>query len=176
MEITIDEARSLYKQGGCAKEIALRKYSEGEILNDYTLIITLPDKVVQDKLSYLRSQLYQVYKEMSKGRPLKLTKDSSYYLPEIIISYENYQPGYGTYAGKVKIDVNIYSIYLDTIRTICDGRLDFENNGVYCGRGLFRNKWAFKEKAQAEHFVKNFYRELIESELGDFYKIEFIDI
>lgn len=36
MRITLEEARQLYAQGGMAKEIALREFTEGEILNDYT--------------------------------------------------------------------------------------------------------------------------------------------
>ena len=39
--ITLKEARELYKQGGMAKEIALRVYTEKEIVNDYTLIASL---------------------------------------------------------------------------------------------------------------------------------------
>ena len=40
-DITLKEARDLYKQGGMAKEIALRVYTEKEIVNDYTLITSL---------------------------------------------------------------------------------------------------------------------------------------
>ena len=40
-KITLEEARELYKQGGMAKEIALRVYTEKEIVNDYTLITSL---------------------------------------------------------------------------------------------------------------------------------------
>ena len=42
--ITLEEARELYKQGAMAKEIALRAYPEEEILNDYSLITYLPKK------------------------------------------------------------------------------------------------------------------------------------
>ena len=42
MNITSKEARELYKQGAMAREIALRAYSMEEIINDYSLITTLP--------------------------------------------------------------------------------------------------------------------------------------
>ena len=41
-DITLKEARELYKQGAMAREIALRVYSKAEILKDYSLITTLP--------------------------------------------------------------------------------------------------------------------------------------
>ena len=42
MDITLIEARELYRQGGLAKEVALRAFPEEEIVNDYTLMVALP--------------------------------------------------------------------------------------------------------------------------------------
>lgn len=45
MDITLIEARELYRQGGLAKEVALRAFPEEEIVNDYTLMVALPTSV-----------------------------------------------------------------------------------------------------------------------------------
>ena len=174
MRLTIEEARKLYKQGGLAKEIALREYSEEEILNDYTLITELTHEVEYNPTTDLYARLYDVYRKMSKGRPLELTKDVHYYQPEIVISSENYKPRYGAYVGNIEIDNRTFSVYIRTTRTMWCGRLGWENDGVYCGCGVLENRWAFKEEVQAEHFVKHFYKELIKFELGDFHTVKFI--
>lgn len=174
MKLTIEEARKLYKQGSFAKEIALREYSEEEILCDYSLITEFTCKPEYNSTIDLYAKIYTIYKEISRGRPLELTKYVHYYQPEIIISLENYKPRYGTYVGNVKIDDKTFSIYIGSTSTSWYGRLGWENNGVYCGHGVLTNKWAFKEKGQAQHFVKLLYKELIRLELGDFYAVKFL--
>lgn len=172
MEINLEEARELYKLGGSAREIALRAFSKGEILNDYTLITTLPISL-PDNCSDLYSKLSVVYKSMSKGREVRLTH-GHYYTPEIILATLSSTPNHGLYVGKVIIDEQLtYRIYTDTIKTIWEGKLGFENDGVYCGHGVLNNHWIFKEKEQAEHFVKYFYKELITLELEDFHTVKF---
>lgn len=177
MILTIEEARALYAQGGMAREVALRTYSEGEILNDYTTVTKLPEESesLNTPTVKLYARLYEVYKTISKGRPLKLTTSAPYYLPKLILSNVAFRPNNGTFVGKVKIDNNIYSIFINTRQASWEGRLGFENDGVPCGTGILDNRWCFKDKAQAEHFVKHFYKELIQFELGDSYTVKFVD-
>ena len=174
MDITLIEARELYKQGGLAKEVALRAFPEEEIVNDYTLMVALPTSLPAN-CSDLYSKLSVVYKFMSRGREVKLTS-GIHYVPEIILSVPSFRPNHGIYSGKVMIDNQPYNVYIDTARTIWEGKLGFENDGVYCGRGLLSNHWIFKEEGQAEHFVKHFYKELIMLELGEFHTIKFVPL
>lgn len=176
MRITLEEARELYKQGSLAREIALREYTKGEILNDYTRITTLPQENVCDRTSLLFAKLYHVYRKMSEGRPMKLTAEIRYHRPVITIAWEKERPKGRTYVGKVKINGDSsYAVYVSTAWTHWDGRLGWENDGVHMGDGVLENRWAFKEKEQAEHFVKHFWKELILLELQDFYNIEFYE-
>lgn len=171
MNITLTEARELYKQGGLAKEVALRAFPEEEIVNDYTLMVALPSSLPAN-CSDLYSKLSVVYKFISKGRKIKLT-DGICYIPEIIVTLPGSGPDYGTYAGKVVIDCQVYCIYIDVNETAWEGKLKFENGEVCRGHNLLSNHWIFKEREQAEHFVKYFYKELITLELEDFYTVQF---
>ena len=56
--ITLEEARELYKQGGIAKEIALRTYTEKEIVNDYTLITSLPEETTCTTAELYAKKIY----------------------------------------------------------------------------------------------------------------------
>ena len=172
MDITLIEARELYKQGGLAREIALRAFSEKQIMNDYTLMVALPTSLPFG-YSDLYAKLSVVYKFMSRGREVKLTSGICY-VPEIILTVPSFKPNRGTYAGQVIIDDRIYNIYIDTAKTIWEGKLGFENDGVWCGHGLLNNHWIFKEKEQAQHFVKYFHKELITLELEEFHTIKFV--
>ena len=170
--ITLKEARELYKQGGMAKEIALRAYSEKEIVNDYTLITSLPEETTCTTAE-LYAELKTVYKEISKGREVNLTKVYAY-LPIIILASNTSEPRTGEFVGKVLIDDKEFCIFVTTDNTKWEGRLGYENDGVYCGSGLLENTWVFKERGQAEHFVKFFYKELILLSLADEHKVDFI--
>lgn len=171
-DITLKEARELYKQGGIAKEIALRVYSKEEILNDYNLITSLP-KEPNCATAEIYAKLKTVYKQMSKGREVLLTKFYAY-IPIIILAHNTFEPNSGEFVGKVKINNKEFCIYVTTQSTIGEGKLGYENDGVYCGKGLLQNTWVFKERGQAEHFVKYFYKELILLSLSDEHKVEFI--
>lgn len=170
--ITLEEARELYKQGSMAKEIALRYFTEKEILNDYSLITSLP-KETKCKTTELYAKLKTVYKEMSKGREVHLTKVYAY-IPTIIMASNTSEPRTGEFVGKVLIDDKEFCIFITTNSTKWEGRLGYENNGVYCGSDLLENTWVFKEREQAEHFVKFFYKELILLSLVDEHKVTFI--
>ena len=171
-DITLKEARELYKQGAMAREIALRVYSKEEILNDYSLITTLP-KETNCTTAELYAKLKTVYKEISKGRETHLTK-YNLYKPTIIFTSNTFKPNRGEFVGKVLIDNKEYCIYVTTNSGFFDGKLGYENDGVYCGSELLENTWVFKEREQAEHFVKFFYKELILLSLCDEHKVEFI--
>lgn len=171
-DITLKEARELYKQGGIAKEIALRVYSKEEILNDYNLITSLP-KEPNCATTEIYAKLKTVYKQMSKGREVNLTKFYAF-MPIIIFASNTFTPNTGEFIGKILIDDKEFCIYVTTQSTIGEGKLGYENDGVYCGRGLLQNTWIFKERGQAEHFVKFFYKELILLSLSDEHKIKFI--
>lgn len=172
MNITLAEARELYEQGGLAREIALRAFPKEEIVNNYTLMTALPTSA---PFSYydLYAKLSVVYKFISRGREVNLTSGICY-VPEIILTLSSFRSRRGTYAGKVIIDGQMYSIYINTAKTIWEGKLGFENDGVWCGNGLLKNHWIFKEEGQALHFVKYFYKELITLELEDFYTVKFV--
>ena len=170
--ITLEEARELYKLGGIAKEIALRNFLEEEILNDYTLITSLPEETLCTTTD-LYAKLKTVYKEISKGREVSLTKGCVYTIA-IILASNTFVPNTGKFVCKVLIDDKEFCVYISTNSTRWEGKLDYENDGVYCGRGLLENTWVFKEKEQAEHFVKVFYKELILLSLADEHKVEFI--
>ena len=170
--ITLKEARELYKQGGMAKEIALRPYSEKEIVNDYTLITSFLDEILCTTTD-LYAKLKTVYKEISKGREVNLTKVYAY-LPIIILASNTSEPRTGEFVGKVLIDDKEFCIFVTTDNTKGAGRLGYENDGVYCGSDLLENTWIFKERGQAEHFVKFFYKELILLSLIEEHKVEFI--
>ena len=170
--ITLEEARELYKQGGMAKEIALRAYSEKEIVNDYTLITSLPEETTCTTTD-LYAKLKTVYKEISKGREVNLTKVYAY-IPIIIFASNTSEPRTGEFVGKVSIDDKEFCIFITTDNTKWEGRLGYENDGVYCGSDLLENTWVFKERGQAEHFVKFFYKELILLSLADEHKVNFI--
>lgn len=172
MDITLTEARELYKQGGLAKEIALRAFPEEEIVNDYTRMVALPTSLLAN-CSDLYSKLSVVYKFMSRGRKVKLIS-GIHYVPEIILALPSSSPNHGTYAGKIMIDDQMFNVYIDTAKTIWEGKLGFENDGVYCGSGLLGNHWIFKEREQAEHFVRYFYKELITLELEEFHTLKFV--
>ena len=170
--ITLEEARELYKQGGIAKEIALRNFLEEEILNDYTLITSFLDEILCTTTD-LYAKLKTVYKEISKGKEVNLTK-GYVFIPSIIFSSNTFEPRTGEFISKVLIDDKEFCVFIDTERTRFEGRLGYENNGVYCGKGLLENTWVFKERGQAEHFVKFFYKELILLSLANEHKVEFI--
>ena len=170
--ITLEEARELYKQGGMAKEIALRVYSEKEIVNDYTLITSFLDEILCTTTD-LYAKLKTVYKEISKGREVNLTKVYAY-LPIIILASNTIEQRSGEYVGKVLIDNKEFCIYVTTNITRWEGILGYENDGVYYGSCLLENTWIFKERGQAEHFVKFFYKELIPLSLIEEHKVEFI--
>lgn len=172
MNITLTEARELYRLGGLAKEIALRAFPEEEIINDYTLMVALPTSLPAN-CSDLYSKLSVVYKFMSRGREVKLTSGTCY-VPVIVLSTPKYKPNYGDFVGKVTVDDKVYDIYLRTSKTMWDGRLGFENDGVLCGSGLLGNHWVFKEEGQAWHFVNHFYKELITLELEEFHNVKFV--
>lgn len=98
MNITLTEARELYRQGGLAKEVALRVFPEEEIVNDYTLMVALPTSLPTN-CSDLYSKLSVVYRFMSRGRKVKLTS-GIYYVPEIIFTLPSFKPNRGIYAGQ----------------------------------------------------------------------------
>ena len=123
--------------------------------------------------SDLYSKLSVVYRFISRGRKVKLTSGICY-VPEIILARPCSKPNYGTYAGKIMIDDQMFNVYIDTAKTIWEGKLGFENDGVYCGHGLLSNHWIFKEREQAEHFVEHFYKELITLELEEFHTFKFV--
>lgn len=110
---------------------------------------------------------------MSRGRKVELTS-GIYYVPEIVLARPCSKPYHGTYAGKIMIDDQMFNVYIDTAKTIWEGKLGFENDGVYCGHGLLSNHWIFKEREQAEHFVEHFYKELITLELEEFHTFKFV--
>lgn len=170
--ITLEEARELYKQGSTAKEIALRNFTEEEIINDYTLITSLPQET-ECKTTELYAKLKTVYKKISKGREVNLTKIYAY-LPTIILASNTTEPRTGEFVGKILIDDKEFCIFITTNSTRWEGRLGYENNGVYYGSDLLENTWVFKKREQAEHFVKFFYKELILLSLVDEHKVEFI--
>ena len=172
INITLEEARELYKQGSLAKEIALRAFPEGEIVNDYKQVISLP-KEINCKTDRLYARLVTAYKQISEGRKVELTSKKCY-LPERVLATSTV-PRCGEYKGKVVIDNETFSIYIRTRTALFDGRVGFANDGVYCGSGLLANTWAFKEQKQAEHFVSLFYEELIYISLGDIYNVVFVD-
>ena len=172
MNITLTEARELYEQGGLAREIALRAFPKEEIINNYTLMVALPTSL-PSKYSDLYAKLSFVYKFISRGREVKLTSGICY-VPEIILTIPCSKPNYGTYAGKIMIDDQMFNIYINTAIAMWEGKLGFENDGVYCGHGLLSNHWIFKEREQAEHFVKHFYKELITLELEEFHTFKFV--
>ena len=172
MNITLKEARELYKQGAMAREIALRAYPMEEIINDYSLITTLPTETTCTTAE-LYAKLKTVYKEMSKGREVHLTKRCAF-IPNIILASNTFEPRTGEFAGKVLIDDKEFCIFITTNSNRWEGRLGYENDGVYCGDDLLENTWIFKERGQAEHFVKFFYKELILLSLGDEHNVEFI--
>lgn len=136
-------------------------------------LITWKRKEIDCKTDRLYARLMTAYKQISEGRKIKLT-NGRYYLPEIVLATSS-APICGGYKGKVIIGGKTFSIYVRTKTTLFDGRLSFENNGVYCGSGLLINTWAFKEQEQAEHFVNLFYEELIYTSLGDTYNVIFVD-
>ena len=171
IDITLEEARELYNQGSLAQEIALRAFPEEEIVNDYKQVTSLPEKI-DCETDRLYARLVTAYKQISKGREVELT-NKSYYLPEIVLATSS-TPRCGKYKGKVTINNETFSIYTRTRTTLFCGRLNFENDGVYCGSGLLTNTWAFKEQKQAEHFVNLFYEELIYISLGDMYQVCFL--
>lgn len=173
MRLTLEEARTLYKQGALAKEIALREYSEGEILNDYTKVTTLPCIIEYTDTINLFAGLHTVYMQMSEGRIPKLTS-CTVYMPDILISYPGFTPRtLNTLVGRVKIDNSTYDVYAGHSSSTWDGRLAFENDGVPCGSGITEHKWVFKEEGQATHFATHFWKELIQLELESFHTIEF---
>ena len=67
INITLEEARELYKQGSLAKEIALRAFPEGEIVNDYKQVISLP-KEIDCKTDILYAKLMTAYRQMTRGQ------------------------------------------------------------------------------------------------------------
>ena len=172
MDITLIEARELYRQGGLAKEVALRAFPEEEIVNDYTLMVALPTSLPAN-CSDLYSKLSVVYKFMSRGRKVELTS-GLYYVPVIVLARPSSKPNHGTYAGKIMIDDQMFNVYIDTVKTMWEGRLGFENDDVCCGYGLLSNHWIFKEREQAEHFVEHFYKELITLDLEEFHTFKFV--
>lgn len=171
-DITLKEARELYKQGAMAREIALRAYPLEEIINDYSLITTLPTETICTTME-LYAKLKTAYKEMSKGREVQLTKGYAF-IPNIILASNTFEPRTGEFVGKVLIDDKEFCIFITTNSNRWEGRLGYENDGVYCGDGLLENTWIFKERGQAEHFVKFFYKELILLSLADEHKVKFI--
>ena len=46
------------------------------------------------------------------------------------------------------IDDQMFNVYIDTAKTIWEGKLGFENDGVYCGHGLLSNHWIFKNNTR----------------------------
>lgn len=173
MRLTLEEARVLYEQGALAKEIALREYSEEEILNDYTKVTTLPCIVEYTDTINLFAGLYTAYMQMSEGRRPNLTS-GTVYMPDILISSALFTPRTpNTLVGQVKIDGKIYKVYAGYESSTWSGRLAYENDGVYCGDGITSHKWVFKEKGQAIHFATHFWKELIQLELEGFHTIEF---
>ena len=82
INITLEEARELYKQGSLAKEIALRAFPKGEIVNDYKQVTSLP-KEINCKTDRLYARLVTAYKQISEGRKVELTSKKCY-LPEIV--------------------------------------------------------------------------------------------
>ena len=172
IDITLEEARELYKQDSLAREIALRAFPKGEIVNDYKQITSLPVKI-DCRTERLYARLVTAYKQISEGRKVELTSKRCY-LPEIVLATSTV-PRCGEYKGKVVIDNETFSIYIRTRTALFEGRVGFENDGVYCGSGLLTNTWAFKEQKQAEHFVSLFYEELIYISLRDIYNVVFVD-
>lgn len=171
IDITLEEARELYKQGSLAREIALRAFPKGEIVNDYKQITSLPVKI-DCRTERLYARLVTAYKQISEGRKVELTSKRCY-LPEIVLATSTV-PRCGEYKGKVVIDNETFSIYIRTRTALFEGRVGFENDGVYCGSGLLTNTWAFKERGQAQHFVDLFYKQLIYINLGDMYQVKFL--
>ena len=136
INITLEEARELYKQGSLAKEIALRAFPKGEIVNDYKQVTSLP-KEINCKTDRLYARLVTAYKQISEGRKVELTSKKCY-LPEIVLAASTV-PRCGEYKGKVVIDNKTFSIYIRTRTALFDGRVDFENDGVYCGAYVRNN-------------------------------------
>ena len=150
-----------------AKEIALREFTEGEIINDYTKITTLS---MDGKCLY--QGLTEAYKAISKGRPIELNR-GLYYFPQITYASKSYMPrSREGWRGMLAIDGKEFTLYVKTSRTTWEGRLGFENDGVYCGH--VQNRWLFRDEAQSDHFIKHFWRELVIVELGDFHIINFL--
>lgn len=171
INITLEEARELYKQSSLAKEIALRAFSEEEIVNDYRQITSLPEEI-DCKTDRLYARLVTAYKQMSKGRKVDLTNNFCY-LPKITMA-RYVMPEHGEYKCKVEIDGKIFFVYTGAESTYWYGKLGFENDGILCGSSLISNTWVFKERGQAMHFANLFYEELITINLGDMYNVIFL--
>lgn len=170
INITLEEARELYKQGSLAKEIALRAFPEGEIVNDYKQVISLP-KEIDCKTDILYAKLMTAYRQMTRGRKVKLISGKCY-LPEIILTTSTV-PRNSKYKGKVEIDGKLFAIYIRAKESNWFGRLGYDD--MYCGGSVLENTWAFKEWEQAEYFVNLFYEELICISLMDIYNVIFVD-
>lgn len=168
IDITLEEARELYNQGSLAQEIALRAFSKEEIVEDYKQITSLPTEI-DCRTERLYARLVTAYKQMSKGREVKLTKDV-YYIPEIVLTTA---PSCGDYKGRISIDDEIFYIYTRVKFSSWKGRLGFIKENGY-GNSLISNAWAFKERGQAQHFVDLFYKQLIYIYLGDMYQVTFL--
>lgn len=169
VNITLEEARELYKQGSLAKEIALRAFPEGEIVNDYKQVTSLP-KEINCKTDRLYARLVTAYKQISEGRKVELISGKCY-LPEIVLTTSTI-PRNSKYKGKVEIDGKLFAIYIRATESNWFGRLGYDD--MYCGGSVLENTWAFKEWGQAEYFVNLFYEELIYISLGDIYNVVFV--
>lgn len=170
INITLEEARELYKQGSLAKEIALRAFPEGEIINNYKQVTSLP-KEIDCKTDRLYARLVTAYKQISEGRKVELISGKCY-LPEIVLTTSTV-PRNSKYKGKVELDGKLFAIYVRAKESYWFGRLGYDD--MYCGGSVLENIWAFKEWEQAEHFANLFYEELIYISFMDTYNVIFVD-
>ena len=164
--ITLAEARELYKQGGVAKEIALRTFTELEILNDYTKITTLFD-VFPNKVSEIYAKLLETYRHIIIGR--ELTEDSKFYYAPIL--YVNYPTMKSPGEAMCLFEINgvQYKFFIDIYKYPTTDVLFDAEKEIFIRDDLGLNRWKFRDKEMCEHFVKHFYMELLFIEIGGLY-------
>lgn len=170
--ITLAEARELYKQGGVAKEVALREFSELEILNDYTMVTELFDVFPSDAAK-IYSKLCETYKHIIAGREYPKDETTSYYSPVLKLHPTASCGTGGEQMCLVKVNNVCFKYFIDIVQVPMDNiAINEQHDFCFCVY-LNNRKWLFRDIKICRHFVKHFYREMLISELGDLYKIEF---
>ena len=162
-ELTIDEARILYNSGH--KEIALKFYKETEILNNFKAVThrsldkaELPDSTYDNDLK----MLWHAYLQISKGRELKILEPPIYtFYPFVYITKDTTLHLPNTLCIKsVYIENTLVDAHLGVVRV---SNIDFSHLtklNYYYGTPVL-SLFGFKEREQAEHFLLEFWWELL---------------